>query len=130
MRTSDGVNVWEFYGEDERRRESPEVHYGLDWRSAAEPWAVFGLHWIEDTHEIFVLRAPDPRILRSLASPFGGVPLRLGGGYLRVEVLGWADDKQVLDRALAGWQSRMSGFDSLQWVRDRLDQAAASGQGD
>ncbi len=43
-----------------------------------------------------------------------------------IHFLGWADNREALDRALAGWERHMDEPDSLAWVRERLALAAAA----
>ncbi len=117
------VNVREFYAEDPRRQESEEVTFGLEWRDDEDEAVRYGLHWIEDTREIYVMRqvpglvAVDPR--------YGAFNVSPGNEALQVELLGWAEDRQAIERALDGWRSHMGEPNSLQWVRDRLEDAAA-----
>jgi len=123
------VNVSEFYAEDVRRRESVEVAFGLEWRVDTDPTVLYSVHWIVDTREIYILREPqpprpmgfDPRLGRSFLLP-------LKKDALRVEVLGWAENRQAIEVALDGWQGQMDGPNSLQWVRDRLEEAAQATQ--
>jgi hypothetical protein len=118
-----GVTLEAFSTDDRRRGRSSKAHYGAAWSVASDPTAVYAVTWVEDTKEICAVRyrrlpgrlrldPPDP-LSNSILSDAG-----------TVEVLGWADDRHALDRALAGWQQHMDGPDSLGWVRSRLAQAA------
>ncbi len=123
------MNVSEFYAEDFRRRESVEVAFGLEWRVNEDPTVHYGLHWIEETREIYVLREPqpplpmgfDPRIEFTFALP-------LKKDEYQVELGGWAEDRQAIEKALDGWRTHMGDPNGLQWVRDRLEEAAAATQ--
>ncbi|MFN2606320.1 MAG: hypothetical protein ABR511_00285 [Acidimicrobiales bacterium] len=121
------MNVTEFYAEDARRRESAEVAFGLEWRVATDATVLFGLHWIAETREIYVLREPQPP-LRTAFDPHIGATftLPLKEDALEVELLGWAEDRQALEASLDGWNDHMADPDSLQWVRDRLEEAAVA----
>ncbi len=105
------MHIKEFYDADPRRRSSPEIAYGRDWRDSSDPSARYVLYWIEGTREIYLMRRPQP--------PLPPVPNMPGDAAvsvvwtvdpraIRVEVLGWADDRQALDDALAGWENHMS----------------------
>jgi len=65
------VNVRQFYL-DERRRTSDEATFGLEWTLDADPDARYGLHWIERTKEIYVLRGPTSPLFLRNGSPGGG----------------------------------------------------------
>lgn len=121
-RYSRQVNVGEFY-DDVRRRFSSETAYGLRWRSSADPGVLFGLHWVEDTREIYVLREPQSQwVVNHFGDAF---PTSLGirDDAYWVEILGWAESEEILNEALDGWQAQMDQPDSLQWVRARLKDA-------
>jgi hypothetical protein len=42
--------------EDERRRSSPEIRLGIDWRSASDPDGVYTAFWLQDTGELYAMR--------------------------------------------------------------------------
>ena len=46
-----------FY-EDERRTDSRELRFGLNWRSTAMPMFEFSVFWLEVTEELCALRSP------------------------------------------------------------------------
>lgn len=119
------MNVRDFYAEDPRRQESPETAFGDEWRAAEDPTALYAVHWIEQTHEIYTFRQPQPPFLTGfdprLAMTF---TLPLNDDALRVELLGWAEARQAIEAALDDWEAHMADPNSLQWVRDRLEEAA------
>ncbi|MDA8359008.1 MAG: hypothetical protein M0Z95_22530 [Actinomycetota bacterium] len=116
------MDIEEFYASDERRRRSPEVELGRDWRDR------FGvrheLNWLEDTGELYVMREPVPR---EWADPFGGVHFQ--GTHeveqgevegMTVSVVGTVASRQEVDEALEGWEEAMARPDSVAWLVDRL----------
>ena len=118
-----GVSLEAFYTDDRRRGRSPKVQYGAAWSVASDPTAVYAVTYVEKSNEICAVRYrrlpgglrldPTDPLSDSIVSDAG-----------TVEVFGWADDREALDRALTGWQEHMDGPDSLSWVRTRLAQAA------
>ena len=77
------MNVDEFYAEDERRRASDEVSFGGEWRVASDPYVLYGIHWIEDTGEVYALRGPQPPVL-DFSGEVGGSPVSLAALRVRV----------------------------------------------
>jgi hypothetical protein len=118
------MTVAAFYADDRRRR-SREVSFGLEWTVTSDPHAIYGVHWIEETQEIYVLRGPEPPL--DASAPFipSSSPLIIfESDAYEVIVLGQAENEAVLRRALDGWEAHMTGPNSLQWVRERLYDAA------
>ena len=118
------MTVSQFYA-DERRRASPEVTLGLEWRHDSDPEVIYGLHWIEQTKEIYVLRGPQaPPEAYAPHFPNSSPAVFIANDAYEVIMLGCAEDEVVLRRALAGWEAEMARPNSLQWVRERLHAAA------
>ncbi|MDQ6749070.1 MAG: hypothetical protein M3010_13325, partial [Candidatus Dormibacteraeota bacterium] len=119
------INVRQFYL-DERRRTSREVTFGLEWTSDSDPDAIYGVHWIEATKEIYVLRGPMlPIFVRSINYAYGGtIPPRFADDEYEVIVLGTADSRTDIEQALEGWGDQVAKPNSLQWVREQLAKAA------
>lgn len=118
------TTVKQFYA-DRHRSESAEVTFGLEWTLDADPHVIYGLHWIEVTKEVYVLRGPQAPIDPSpvyFGNTAGGV--FVDENAYEVIVLGTAQSRQVLDEVLDGWEDQMSRPNSLQWVRERLYEAA------
>ena len=118
------MTVKQFYG-DRRRAESAEITFGLEWTLDADPQVIYGLHWIEFTKEVYVLRGPQAPIDSS--PPYFGntaAGVFVGADAYEVIVLGTADSAQILGEVLDGWEHQMSRPNSLQWVRGRLYEAA------
>src|SRR4051812_28266238 len=107
------MTIKQFY-DDDRRRQSDELTFGLDWTSATDSYAAYGLHWIRDTTEIYVLRGP--RDTRE--------PIFISEHAFEIILLGTAETEDVLAAAIDGWEAEMPKPDSLRWVRERLQQAA------
>ena len=119
------MNVDEFYAEDECRRASDEVSLGSEWRVASDPYVLYGIHWIEDTGEVYALRGPQPSVL-DFSGEVGGSPVSLAKDAYEVTVLGRVATRDVLVSVLDGWQHQMAEPDSLAWARRRI--ADATGQ--
>lgn len=96
-------------------------------RSASDPGGLYVVAWIEATREICALRSPlVPPWLR--VAPESAFSSALLGNGAVVEQLGWADNREALDRALSGWERHMDQAESLGWVRGQLALAAAATQ--
>ena len=118
------MTVSEFYA-DQRRRASREVMFGREWTIDTDPHVIYSLHWIEETEEIYVLRGPQaPPEVFTPYPPNSSAPLFIAGDAYEVIVLGCAADEAVIRRTLDGWQEQMAQPNSLQWVRERLYDAA------
>jgi hypothetical protein len=99
----------DFVTSDARRLLSPEVDFGLYWRER-EPGATHRAAWIEETGELYAVKAG---------------PERLGGGH--VEVLATADRRRI-DEALEGWEEQCGRAGSMDWLRGRAAGVARSGR--
>ncbi len=96
-----------FYLADARRIASRERDLGLWWRVGAHG-PMYRAAWVADTGELYVVRLG---------------PAEDGTG--QVDVLGSANDRNDLERALAGWRDICRQPDSMTWLRHRaatLDQ--------
>lgn len=86
------------------------------------------VHWIKDTREIYLLRAPAPPRPIGLAYTGGGmgrpVSAPLPAEDVTVEIIGRAESQRVLDQALSGWTHRVHHADELPWVRERVGRVA------
>jgi len=124
---NEGIPINEFIADDRRRRRSAKVVYdGGGWRTTADRAGLYVLTWIEETHEICAVRSPLlPSWLR--LAPESAFSFNLLGDGETIHLLGWADNREALDPALAGWERHMDEPDSLAWAQERLDLAAAAG---
>ncbi|MDA8359252.1 MAG: hypothetical protein M0Z95_23780 [Actinomycetota bacterium] len=126
------MDIEEFYDADERRRRSPEIELGRDWRDR------FGvrheLNWLEDTGELYVMREPVPR---EWADPFGGIHYQ--GTHeveqgevegMTVSVVGTVAARPALETALEGWEEAMPHPDSVAWLVERLRRHGILGTAD
>jgi hypothetical protein len=116
------VDIEEFYSADERRRRSPELELGMDWRD--QHGVRYQLSWVEDTHELYVVREPVPH---EWEDPFGGVHFQGTHAVeeptvegMTVDVIGTVESRDELDRILDGWEQAMGGPDGVAWLVDRL----------
>jgi hypothetical protein len=116
------VDIEEFYDADERRRNSVEVEFGVDWHDAAG--VRYELSWVEDTGELYVMREPVPS---GWATPFGGIHVR--GAHqtdekeiegMSVAVVGSVASREEVERLLDGWQQAIDAHDSVAWLVQRL----------
>jgi len=87
-----------FFAEDERRRRSPQVDYGIGWRTRMG--VCWRASWLAATGEFYVIR---------LGRPNG--PL---------SVLGVEPSRQALDRRLANWADAYFAPGSLDWLYGRF----------
>jgi hypothetical protein len=118
------MTLSEFYA-DERRRASREVLLGREWTIDSDPHVTYSLHWVEETEEIYVLRGPQaPAEIFTPFPPNSAASMFVANDAFEVIVLGRAEDEAVLRRALDGWEGQMVRPNSLQWVRERLYDAA------
>ncbi len=112
------MNIHEFYGEDPRRRDSPEVPFGDGWTDPRDVHSTYRLNWVADTREIYSVREPHPggilaRYLDQLGVDQPDV------SELTVEILA-AADRGAVEEALAGWPAVMGEHNSLRWAREQL----------
>jgi DNA-directed RNA polymerase subunit RPC12/RpoP len=98
----------DFVTSDARRLLSPEVDFGLYWRER-EPDATHRAAWIEETEELYVVKAGPPQ---------------LGGGHVEVLATG---DRRRIDEALEGWEVQCGRPGSMDWLRGRAAGVARSG---
>lgn len=119
------MNIEEFYDADERRRQSPEIEYGRDWRDSRG--TRYELSWIEDTGELYAMREP---VEEGVLDPFGDwYPTWLPTNNVTVRVLAHVNSREELEGALAGWEDAMAAPDSTRWVAERLKRAGIAVEG-
>ncbi len=113
------VDLEQFYSEDPRRRHSEELEFGRGWTDDNGRCEV---SWVEATGELYVMREPDADIHPAKGGGFTEDPV--DASQLVVEVLGVVSGRGAIESVMSGWESAMH-HDSLQWVRDRVANAAA-----
>lgn len=91
----------DFATADPGRLTSPELDFGLRWREGSDANRSYRAAWVEETGELYVVQAGSPSA---------------GGGH--VEVLG-VTDRDGVESALEGWQTRCGEEGSLTWIRAR-----------
>lgn len=96
------MNIQEFYEEDERRRSSVELTFGLDWTLQGDETIRYGLHWMEGTGEVYVLRRPEFPVDVSPTHGSCGFPIRAANDAYEVYILGTADSRKTLTDAIEG----------------------------
>ena len=98
-------NIEAFYSENEARRRSRWVDYGMWWHDgvSAEFWYV---SYIQAAGEVYAVRHQDGQV-----EVLGIVEPDPEGSY-----------HQTLDRILEGWTEQCGRLNSLPWVRERLAQ--------
>jgi len=116
------MTVPDFY-RDDHRRASEESTFGVEWTMGSDPTGVYGVHWLKDTKELYLLRGPilPPFLPDNVGSRWSGIPPRYANDQYEVIVLGKARRASVVERALNGWRDRMGEPNSLHWVLARLD---------
>ena len=115
-RYAQGVNIEEFYAEDERRRASVEIELGRDWRDAKG--VRYELSWVQDTGELYTMREPVPG---AYEDPFGDIYVDaedLDG--LVVRKLGIVTSHERVEEILVGWPEAMVDPDGVEWIIGRL----------
>jgi hypothetical protein len=115
------MTVRDFY-RDDRRRASEESTFGVEWTLDADPNCLYGVHWLKETKELYLLRGPiTPPFLPDSAGRGNINAPRFADDQYEVILLGTAKRASVVERALKGWRDRLGEPNSLQWVLDRLD---------
>jgi hypothetical protein len=115
------MDIEQFYDDDERRRASAEIEFGREWLDHVE--VRFELSWVEDTGELYVMREP---AAPEWEDPFGGIHVHVDDAPvdgMEVVVLGVVTDREVLEKALAGWEQEVGKPGSVHWLRDRVTAA-------
>ena len=118
------MDIEEFYDADPRRRESPEIELGRDWRD--RDGVRYEVSWVQETGELYVMREPVPS---GWADPFGGIHVAGARSVDEKEVEGMTlavlckiETQEELERILEGWEQAMHGPNGVQWLADRLRQ--------
>lgn len=116
------MTVRDFY-RDDCRRASAESTFGVEWTLDSDPTSLYGVHWIKDTKELYLLRGPilPPFLPDNAGSRWSGIPPRFAYDQYEVVLVGQARRASVVARALKGWKDRMEEPNSLHWVLTRLD---------
>jgi hypothetical protein len=113
------MDLEEFYAADERRRRSTELEFGRDWNDENGRW---GVSWIEDTGELYLMREPDAGVW---GDAFGDMRARpVSEHALDVEVLGVVPGRSAVESVMSGWEQKMPEPDGIAWLRDRVQHAA------
>ena len=119
------MDIGEFYDADDRRRQSVEVELGTEWHDAHG--VRYELNWIEDTHELYVMREPPPP---AWEDPFGDVYVRTNDKApitgMTVFVIAQIESHDQLKQVLSGWQEAMDAPNSVSWLTDRLKTAGVA----
>jgi hypothetical protein len=113
------VDLEQFYSQDERRRQSEELEFGRDWSDVGGRSEV---SWIEATGEVYAMVEPKADFV---ADGLGGMYKgELPEHSLVVELIGVVAGRDAIESVMSGWEDAMPGENSLQWVRDRVANAA------
>ncbi len=114
------MDIEQFYDADPRRRESEEIEFGREWSDA--DGLRTELSWVAATGELYAMAEPVEQVYMDPVGDtrVGDLPTAL----VTVEILGVVTDRAELDQLLDGWEQAMGQPDSIQWVRDRLNQAS------
>jgi hypothetical protein len=135
------ANVEAFYADDELRRRSPELDFGVWWRAAG---VVYRLTWVEATGELVAVQLTPARAIpfhvlednlervhvpreyaERLVDAAGltfGVAV-VGGEAESVTVLGVVQGRDAVERLLDGWADVCGAPDSVEWVVGRVNDA-------
>lgn len=119
---SSEVDIGQFYGADDRRRQSAEVELGTEWRDAHD--VRYELNWIQDTGELYVMREPPPP---AWEDPFGDIHVQTNEKApitgMTVVVIAHIETHDQLHEVMAGWQDSMNAPNSVGWLAGRLKTA-------
>jgi len=122
------MDIEEFYDANPRRRPSPEVELGTEWRDALG--VRYEVNWIADTGELYSMREPAPP---EWEDPFGGLHVRTGDlaktDDMTVAVVANIVTRERLEEILSGWQQAMDGPNSISWLIDRLRDSGTASTG-
>jgi hypothetical protein len=111
-----------FYRDDEARRLSPELDFGVWWKWRG---VVYRLTWLDDTGELIAVQLSAP-VVRTI--PFDGKSIAyagvaiIGGEPETVYVLDVIHGRDEIERVLAGWSEVCGEPDSIDWVRRALEE--------
>ena len=100
-----GVNIEEFYAEDERRRVSVEIEFGRDWRDAKG--VRYELCWVQDTGELYTMR-----------EPVNVDSVDLDG--LVIRKLAVITTHERVEEILVGWPEAMGQAAGVEWIIEHL----------
>lgn len=112
----------QFYAADPRRQRSPEILYGRGWRHESDPDASYSLRWIEQTGELCALRHPPPDIAvgtNPVSGPDQPGLATLDSSFV-MDVVALVPARDVLDSALACWETHLQDPNGLQWALDQV----------
>jgi hypothetical protein len=104
-------SVEAFYRDDERRRFSGELDFGVWWFDARDrcPWRV---SWVEQTGDLYAIRLAPAEMI----STTEGVVILGGNESGPLRVLAVVEDEEELERRLRGWPDAIGSPGSLEWV--------------
>lgn len=118
------VDIEEFYDADERRRRSPEVEFGTEWRDAAG--VRYELSWVQDTGELYIMREPVPPVWED---PFGDLGVQEASvNDVTVAVVDTIASLEEVEEVLSGWQEAMARPQGVEWIAERLRARTSQGR--
>lgn len=97
--------IEEFYVNNEDRRQSLEVDFGVQWLVHKDRTLTWRVSWLEATGEVVAFNQ------------------RRRGGL--VELLGVVHSREEIEAVLDGWEEACGSESSLRWVKLRLRKAGA-----
>ena len=110
-----------FYTSDPRRRHSAELEFGRDWTDAVGRCEV---SWVQATGEVYAMREPEGTVV---GDAFGDMKVAgVSDDQLVIEVLGIVEGRDGIEHVMSGWEDAMTGANSLDWVRQRVANAATT----
>lgn len=108
-------SIEQFYAQDERRRHSGEVDFGVWWKDYFE--RNYRVSWVRDTGEVYAVALSAAAVIKldpQTTVNFGGDDTGM------VEVLATIESIGQLEARLDGWADMCGRANSLAWVRERL----------
>ena len=118
------MDLEQFYEADPRRRHSEELEFGREWTDRNGRCEV---SWVADTGEVYAMLEPSGHVVE--IDPIGDE--RVEGpavSELAIEVLGVVEGRDAIARVMSGWEDAMKTANSLDWVRNRIANAASETQ--
>lgn len=117
------MDIEDFYEADPRRRSSPEIELGTEWRDRAD--VRYELSWVQDTGELYVMREPVPAVWED---PFGDTLVQEGSvDNFTVAVVGHIATHDELEDVLSGWEGAMGEANGVEWMAARLRERGVAG---
>src|SRR5579872_3370024 len=112
------MNLDQFYDQDDRRRQSEEVEFGIGWSDSNIRHHSFDIYWVRDTGEVYSMTRPPIKEWRHFSEDANEDELDVED--MTVEVLAVVPDEDKVTELLDGWEDHVREENSLAWAKARL----------